>query len=186
VQVQQAASSSEASPASSSDAALLLSSSGSPLLQQQQQQQGQQQQGQQQQHQQPRKVSLLSQQIACARSRGLGFRAQQGPAGSSHEAAGYERGAGSTHHHASEFWRYMQVGASTCSIGLAVVWQDVGCKKSMSGVVLTAKSACCCADNAIVACWWQTWEPASTTSELQLAALVVCHVVSVCSAQMCS
>jgi hypothetical protein len=111
VQVQPAACSSEASPASSSDAALLLSSSGSPL--QQQGQQPQQQLQQQQGQQQARKVSLLSQQIACARSR-------CSPAGSSHEASGYERGVGSTHHHASEFWRYMQVG----SAGVAANWQD--------------------------------------------------------------
>jgi hypothetical protein len=124
LQVQPAASS-EASPASSSDAALLLSSSGSPL--QQQGWQHQQQQGQQQ-HQHARKVSLLSQQIACARSRGSAGDAQ-------YEAAGYERGVGSTHHHASEFWCYMQVGGSRMEFGPSC--GVAGIKSSMSGVVLT-------------------------------------------------
>jgi hypothetical protein len=91
--------SSEASPASSSsDAALLLSSSGSPLMQLQQQPQ---QQHSHQQHS-ARKVSLLSQQIACARSRAPAADVAYG-------AAGSERGVGSTHHHASEFWQYIQV-----------------------------------------------------------------------------
>jgi hypothetical protein len=107
--------SSEVSPASSSDAALLLSSSGSPL--QQLQQQAHQQHSQQQQS--ARKVSLLSQQIACARSR-----SSSAAADVSYGAAGSERGVGSTHHHASEFWRYMQVRRSSRMFQGVGTWNE--------------------------------------------------------------
>jgi hypothetical protein len=141
VQVQPPASS-EASPASSSDAALLLSNSGSPLQQQGQQQQGQQQQGQQQQQQQQhaRKVSLLSQQIACARSRGSA-------ADVSNEAGGCERGVGSTHHHASEFWRYMQVrvaGFGQCTKGWSIQLRQPAGVQLMSHAVCVVLVAAGC------------------------------------------